>query len=166
MLFDSNGNKTTELSQRHRVNLSAEDDLTSADETWKGVKDCVSKAAPDGMILVHHLDDESILDHGFHLGSSILDKAKVQTNSDNTETKQRYESSGNSSGKTDFWGILVLGKTITRSACYILKTTSVASSFGTITGFCLTKAKCFGPSWHDQMQNSWLLDAEKHQDDR
>ena len=86
MLFDSDGNKTTELSQRHRVNPSAEDDLTSADETWKGMKDCVNKAAPDGMILVHHLDDESILDHGFYLGSSILDKTKVKTSADGTET--------------------------------------------------------------------------------
>eukprot|EP00250_Pteridium_aquilinum_P016773 c23285_g7_i2 orf=182-973(+) len=146
MLFDSKDSSAAVTSQRQRVVDTAD---LSIEEKWKEVKDCVSKASPDGVILVHHLDDEIM--EGCCLQDSMFPDAIRSS-----RNKERCTS-------TDLWGVLVLGKKITSSACYILKTTSVASSFGTCTQFCLTKAKCFGPCWHEQVQTSWLLNTEDNE---
>ncbi|MCO5547610.1 hypothetical protein L7F22_001061 [Adiantum nelumboides] len=148
MLFDFKDSTSGVKSQRQRV---LESENLSIEDNWREVKDSVKNASPDGVILVHHLDDKVMegccmrdeLSTG-RMNGSILEERKG--------TK--------CSKSTNLWGVLVLGKTVAKSACYILKTTSVASSFGTCTQFCLTKAKCFGPSWHDQIQNCWLLSSE------
>lgn len=150
MLFDSKDSSAGVTFQRQRV---AESHNSSIEDKWKEVKDSVSKASPDGVILVHHLDDEAM--EGCCLRDGSFQACMKSSNTEGNRSKK-------CSRGTNLWGVLVLGKCIARSACYILKTTSVASSFGTCTQFCLTKAKCFGPSWHDQVQTNWLLNTESN----
>lgn len=144
LLFDSKDDSTIITAQRQRVPVG---NSTNADEKWKEMKSSVNRASPDGVILVHHLQGNSI---------EVEDELGMQT----TQRDAKDNGIDNRSDGKDLWGILVLGKKIAKSACYILETTSVASPFGTCRSFCLTKAQGFGPSWHDQIQSSWLLKTD------
>ncbi|KAH7285413.1 hypothetical protein KP509_33G027100 [Ceratopteris richardii] len=116
-----------------RSHIVSDRHLVSVDEKWREVRDHIKDASPDGVILVQKLDDEVKDSNG-----------------------RNSENSLNGSQNTNLWGLLVLGRDITNIACYILKTTCVSSSIGTCTQYCLTKAKCFGASCYDQIQNCWL----------
>ena len=59
--------------------------------------------------------------------------------------------------ETSVWGVLVQARGVPANACYLVKTTRVVSSAGMCTRFCLTRAKCFGPSPGYQLRNAWLV---------
>lgn len=144
LLYDSKGRTVRTQTQ------SVPEGKGCAADRWKEMKDSVAETSPDGVILVRHLDEKAVggcwmADFSEELASSPASRLE--------------EEEGNGSG-TDMWGVLVLGRGVAKSACYILETTSVASTYGTCTRFCLTKAKCFGPSWQEQMQRSWLLGSD------
>eukprot|EP00271_Cylindrocystis_brebissonii_P004255 TRINITY_DN15890_c0_g1_i1.p1 TRINITY_DN15890_c0_g1~~TRINITY_DN15890_c0_g1_i1.p1 ORF type:complete len:399 (+),score=27.90 TRINITY_DN15890_c0_g1_i1:297-1493(+) len=61
-----------------------------------------------------------------------------------------------SSSSSDVWGLVVQGRRSSRHVCYILKTTAVHSVGGLCTRFTLTRARCFGPELHQQLENAWL----------
>jgi len=65
--------------------------------------------------------------------------------------------SSDQQGSTAVWGLVIQGRSVGVNACYILKTTQIVSANGYCTSFCLTRAKCFGPTPHIQLTNSWLL---------
>ncbi|KAI5066083.1 hypothetical protein GOP47_0018707 [Adiantum capillus-veneris] len=145
MLVNHEDTSTVTLTQRQRVPIG---DALSADEKWREMKSHLGEASPDAVILV---DD---------LCNSYIEGCNVE---EGLEKQNRGVNLGHKEARIDgthLWGVFLLGKTITESACYILETTSVASSFGMCTRFCLTKAHCFGPSFSDQIQNSWLLKTE------
>lgn len=152
MLFDPADRRSSVTTQRRRVVGS---DDWSVEDKWKEVRDSVTTASPDGVILVHHLGDDDM--QGCCLRDGSFPACMKVKDLESSKMK------GCCSPPTNLWGVLVLGKSVARSACYILKTTSVASSSGTCTQFCLTKAQCFGPAWNDQLQNSWLLNTESNE---
>ncbi|CAM6092791.1 unnamed protein product [Calypogeia fissa] len=121
------------------------EELFEKPEGWKSVKECLLGSAPDGVILVHRLDQEAL---------SECCMNDVQANEE-LPRPSTFLQVGDSS--TDVWGVLVHASTMKDSACYILKTTQVASSTGILTHFCLSRAKCFGPSLRSQLQSTWLL---------
>ncbi|KAI5077734.1 hypothetical protein GOP47_0007558 [Adiantum capillus-veneris] len=57
MLFDSKDSTSGVKSQRQKVKESGN---LSVEDKWREVKDSVKNAAPDGVILVHHLDGEAV----------------------------------------------------------------------------------------------------------
>eukprot|EP00897_Mesotaenium_endlicherianum_P008214 jgi/Mesen1/7420/ME000388S06639 len=136
LVFDSaSGSKKNE---RHQVS----EELFTKPETWTLVKKSVLQSAPDGIILVHKLDGEEVAEC-------------IRSDSEDYEDfDARSETAGSS---TDVWGVVVQAKSSRRHACYILKTTRVASLSGACTKFTLTRARCFGPTLHKQIENSWLL---------
>ncbi|MCO5560338.1 hypothetical protein L7F22_013950 [Adiantum nelumboides] len=146
LLMLVNHEDTSVITLTHRQIVPTGDAL-SADKKWREVKSHLSEASLDAVILVHKLCDGYI--EGYDVKEGL---AKPNANVHGKE--------GRSNG-THLWGVLLLGKAITESACYILETTRVASSFGICTHFCLTKAQSFGPSWSDQIQGSWLLGTER-----
>eukprot|EP00250_Pteridium_aquilinum_P017365 c23593_g1_i1 orf=218-997(+) len=144
LLFDSKDNSTPVTLQRQRVPAGP---FLSADEKWKEMKNHVGRTSPDGVILVHHLHESSLESCTGEDGLAMDAKQRRDASNPGIETRN------NGRG---LWGVLVLGKSIAKSACYILETTSVASPFGTCTHFNLTEAQSFGPSWLGQIQRSWL----------
>ncbi|GBG58935.1 hypothetical protein CBR_g24287 [Chara braunii] len=68
-----------------------------------------------------------------------------------------YQGAGVGSSSTDIWGLVVQGRESKHHACYILRTTRVVGECGTCTRFSVVRAKCFGPSLHTQLENSWLM---------
>ncbi|CAM6129421.1 unnamed protein product [Calypogeia fissa] len=126
--------------ERQRVS----EDLFKKPESWTSVKECLLESAPDGIILVHRLDQEALSECN-----------EVNTSDEELSRPSTSLQAGGSS--TDVWGVLVQGCRTRCNACYILKTTQVASSTGILTHFCLSRAKCFGPSLKSQLQSTWLL---------
>lgn len=121
-------------------------ELFEKSENWQSVKHCLLESAPDGIILVHRLDNQS-------LSECCLNDA----NATDVASRSSPASLDGDGSSTDVWGVLVQGCNTRRNACYLLKTTRVASSTGILTYFCLTRAKCFGPSLRSQLQSTWLL---------
>jgi hypothetical protein len=121
------------------------EELFEKPELWQSVKTCLVDSAPDGIILVHRLDEEALSECCLNNGNSSAKSGREDSS---------LQASGSSS---DVWGVLVHGCKTRCSACYILKTTQVLSSSGTLTHFCLSRAQCFGPSIKSQLQSTWLL---------
>ncbi|GAB4827702.1 hypothetical protein Ancab_034590 [Ancistrocladus abbreviatus] len=88
--------------------------------------------SPEGIILVEELKDEE--------GNS-------------------KEREGQSRESTKAWGVLLVGKGEDGgTACYLLKTNRVGSSFGLFcTHFCLVKVKNFRESTRSHFKNCWLV---------
>ncbi|KAF8387999.1 hypothetical protein HHK36_026665 [Tetracentron sinense] len=108
-------------------------------ESWPliGKRWTEGKSTPDGIILVEELKDEE------NRVGADQDKCNCNNNSHQLHS-------------TKAWGILIQGKGVACSACYILKTCRVHSSLGFCTHFCLVKAKCFGDTTELQLKKSWL----------
>lgn len=97
-------------------------------------------ATPDGVILVEELNNDEEGADG--------ERANCSTSG----------GVGGSIGTTmsRLWGIVIQGRGLNCSACYILKTSRVCSSLGFCTHFCLVRAKCFGKAADLQLRDSWL----------
>ncbi|KAJ7524261.1 hypothetical protein O6H91_18G083800 [Diphasiastrum complanatum] len=116
-------------------------------DLWTIMRDSMLESSPVGLILVQKLDQQCLTKFCLAEHKELMTQPSSPSN-----WKQNDEISS-----TDVWGILVEGRGIVWNACYILKTTRVASSTGICTHFCLTKAKCFGPSLQEQLEKMWLL---------
>ncbi|XP_020576889.1 uncharacterized protein LOC110022347 [Phalaenopsis equestris] len=99
-------------------------------EGWLGIKQRWEQesSVPDGVILVEELD-----------------------------SKEEDEGEGGRGGRSNVrWGVVVQGRGLDCSACYILNTCRVRSSMGFCTHFCLVRAQCFGDPVGVQLKNVWL----------
>ncbi|XP_057830166.2 uncharacterized protein LOC131041183 [Cryptomeria japonica] len=116
-------------------------DFLEGADGWPILRDLLRNALPDGVVLVKKLDGNSVTQYSTAsesgMGNEVKDFGKA--------------------GCTNVWGLLIQGRGVGVNACYILKTTDIISAHGCCTQFCLTKAKCFGPSPHNQFIQSWLL---------
>ncbi|KAH9568727.1 hypothetical protein CY35_03G092200 [Sphagnum magellanicum] len=133
--------ETQNISERPKWQRVSQD-LFQKPELWPELRDSLSEAAPDGVILVHRLDVT---------GCCLMDPTALRNDKG---WKCPLELDGSN---TDVWGVLVQARSAHANACYILKTTRVCSSTGVCTQFCLTRAKCFGPSFAAQLEKVWLL---------
>lgn len=140
-VFDNKGR----LGRTNRQKVSQ--DLFENADYWPGLQLSLSEASPDGIILVQKLDPASPVNSPWvDASSSTDDKGAPPLCPFQAE------------GETCVWGVLVQAKGVNRHACYLLKTTRLCSSFGICaTRYSLTKAKCFGPSQIEQLENAWLL---------
>ncbi|GJP47503.1 hypothetical protein CLOM_g6690 [Closterium sp. NIES-68] len=113
-------------------------------DSWSSVRKTVAGDNPDGLILVHRLDPTDLTRrYGDEMAGVV---------------EQPLAAPGPGSVcQTGVWGLVVLGRSSHRHACFILKTTrcSAASSL-TATRFSITRARCFGPGVHQQLENAWL----------
>lgn len=101
-------------------------------ESWSGIKKRWDQesSVPDGVILVEELDGE-----------------------EGVAAASGEEGDGRCDVK---WGVVIQGRGMDCSACYILNTCKVRSSMGFCTHFCLVRAKCFGDPAGVQLKNVWL----------
>lgn len=118
-------------------------DLFEKPDNWLTIRDSLSEVAPDGIIFVQKLGHET--------KTSCCLGEYFSSEQDVSACPLHSEGSG-----TDIWGVLVQARSVRMNACYLLKTTRVRSSAGVCTRFCLTRAKCFGPSQIAQLENVWL----------
>ncbi|XP_024515982.1 uncharacterized protein LOC112340942 [Selaginella moellendorffii] len=168
-IFDSKGIRT----QRRRVPPSALEHTPS--ECWNYVRESVTTASPDGLILVRKLDEQTsrLVRDARSLSAAgqcpMQDSLCLRRSLDLTRTCGRDKAAGNTQStkdggdgdgdgsSVDVWGVLVQGKGDAGSSCYILETTRAVVPGGTsCTRFCLTRAQCFGPSLQAQMVLMWL----------
>ncbi|KAL2535716.1 uncharacterized protein Fot_17107 [Forsythia ovata] len=70
--------------------------------------------------------------------------------------KEILEINDQSRSSTKAWGILIQGKGINCTACYLLKTSTVRSVAGFCTHFCLVKVDCFVQHADILLQKMWL----------
>ncbi|PKA54632.1 hypothetical protein AXF42_Ash000467 [Apostasia shenzhenica] len=98
---------------------------------------------PDGIILVEDLG----------LDEEAEESVKVVASACNEE-----RDGGGSGGRrcVRTWGLVIQGRGMDCSACYILNTCRVRSSVGYCTHFCLVRAKCFGEPVAVQFKQAWL----------
>lgn len=120
------------------------EDLFAEPSKWSQLKASMLEDRPDGMILVHRLAEGATAE-------TYGDDLEGVSGSSNGSA---YASSG--AGLTDWWGVVVSGRSARRHSCYLLKTTRVGSTGGGCTRFSLTRARCFGAALHQQMEESWL----------
>jgi hypothetical protein len=140
-VFDNKGR----LGRTNRQKVSQ--DLFDNAGYWPGLQLSLSEASPDGIILVQKLDPAS------PVNSPWVDESS-STDGKGAPPLCPFQAEG----ETCVWGVLVQAKGVNRHACYLLKTTRLCSSFGICaTRYSLTKAKCFGPSQIEQLENAWLL---------
>ncbi|KAG0626901.1 hypothetical protein M758_2G160200 [Ceratodon purpureus] len=141
-VFDSKGR----LCSSHRLKISKE--LLKNPDRWTGspLRESLSKVDLDGIILVQKLEPEC--------SSAYCLAEGFQSSNEESETVCRLQGEG---AETNVWGVLVQARGVNANACYLLKTTRVSSSAGICTRYCLTRAKCFGPSYVHQLENAWLL---------
>lgn len=59
-------------------------------------------------------------------------------------------------GDSRRWGVVIEGRGMDFSACFILKTSRVRSSMGYCTHYSLVRAQCFGDPVGVQLLNAWL----------
>ena len=111
-------------------------------DNWSAVKDVVLSHDPETLILVHKIEDEPS-----QTINNIL-------NLDNGVTIA--QGLGLSRASTSIWGLVVLSKAMEGHECYIMKTTRETSAYGWTTRFQVTKAECFSPSVHEQLERAWL----------
>lgn len=136
-VFDSKGR----LDRSHRQKISKEL-LKNSDNWFKSpLRESLSKVDPDAVIMVVMLEPG-------------CPSEAFQSGNEETEKVSRLQTEG---AETNVWGILVQGRGGHVNACYLLETTRVVSSAGIITWYSLTRAKCYGPSYLQQLQNAWLL---------
>eukprot|EP00245_Coleochaete_scutata_P015706 TRINITY_DN711_c0_g1_i2.p1 TRINITY_DN711_c0_g1~~TRINITY_DN711_c0_g1_i2.p1 ORF type:complete len:314 (+),score=46.36 TRINITY_DN711_c0_g1_i2:206-1147(+) len=141
-VFDSESGRG-EIAQRKKV----PEELFEHPESWADVREEVCGLSPDGVILVHRLEWEA-------LGNCYGTEYSGFSHGDSHVGSPGGSFSGQ---RTDVWGLVVQGRHNKRHACYILRTTRIASLDSSCTRFSVTRAKCFGPSLHKQLGNSWLL---------
>lgn len=139
LIYDNQGRLKTE---RQRVSSSGG---AGKSERWNTLKGGLSTAQPDGVVLVQRLDGNASDGH---------DDCLPLSQEQGYQLPQHLRAGSNDG--TDFWGLLFLARTAACSACYVLQTTRVCSSLGICTRFCVTKARCFGPSVDKQIENLWL----------
>jgi hypothetical protein len=141
-VFDSKGR----LGRSHRQKISNELLKNAGHWSESALREALSKADPDGVILVQKLDpgcpSACCLAEAFQLGD------------EESEMVCPLQGEG---AETNVWGVLVQARGVHANACYLLKTTRVSSSAGICTRFCLTRAKCFGHSHVHQLEDAWLL---------
>ncbi|KAL0907330.1 hypothetical protein M5K25_021731 [Dendrobium thyrsiflorum] len=104
-------------------------------ESWLGIKKRWEQesSVPDGLILVEELDAEE---------------------EEEGDVAASNEEGGDRSNVR--WGVVIQGRGMDCSSCYILNTCKVQSSMGFCTHFCLVRAKCFGDPVGVQLKNAWL----------
>jgi hypothetical protein len=121
----------------------------SAGETaeWENIQNQVQAVSPDGVILVQRL--------GVEAAANCYGEEYAETSA--AENCAKIESCPYATvPRTDVWGLVVQGRRNPKHACYILKTTRAVGCSHACTRFSLTRATCFGPSLHKQLENSWL----------
>lgn len=116
-------------------------DMFGKVDSWARIRNSVRDISPDAVILVQKLNQD----------------ISPESEEENVPCNGNGRHSTDQQGRTAVWGLLIQGRGVGVSACYILKTTQIASTFGYCTSFSLTRAKCFGPTPHTQLTNSWLL---------
>ncbi|KAG0475914.1 hypothetical protein HPP92_012354 [Vanilla planifolia] len=109
--------------------------VTTAD-SWPAIKNRWQResSVPDGIILVEEL-------------GSGEDGGVVVEEDEECRCEKR-------------WGVVIQGRGLNTSACYILDTCRVPSAVGFCTHFCLVKAQCFGEPAELQMKKAWLQRGE------
>lgn len=110
-------------------------------DSWAKIRNSLRDISPDAVILVQKLNQD----------------ISPESEEENVLCNGNKRQSSDQQGCTAVWGLLIQGRSIGASACYILKTTQIVSTNGYCTSFCLTRAKCFGPTPLIQLTNSWLL---------
>lgn len=140
-VFDSKGRLGT--SQRQKISQDVFDNA----EYWPPILESLSKAAPDGVILVQKLEP------GCSSTSCLAEAFQWADDEEMVCPLLPYQRAA----ETNVWGVLVQARAVHANACYLLKTTRVPSSAGICTRYCLTRAKCFGPSHFEQLEKAWLL---------
>jgi len=118
-------------------------DMSGKVDSWAKIRNSVRDISPEAVILVQKLNQDISPE-------SELSEENVLCNGNGRHSTDQQ-------GRTAVWGLLIQGRSVGMSACYILKTTQIVSAIGYCTSFCLTRAKCFGPTPHIQLTNSWLL---------
>ncbi|XP_073394756.1 uncharacterized protein [Physcomitrium patens] len=139
-VFDSKGRPGR--SQRQKIPR----DLGKNPDFWPPIREFLSRAAPDGVLLVQKMEP----------GCSPAFCLAREFQSGNHEEIVCPFSPSQGGADTSVWGVLVQARGVHANACYLLKTTQVPSSAGICTRYCLTRAKCFGPSHVEQIENAWL----------
>lgn len=119
--------------------LMLETEATTA-ESWPGIKKRWEQEScfPDGLILVEELGIEE--DKG--------GEAAAAARRNRGEESQR-------------WGVVIEGRGMEYSACYILNTCRVISSMGYLTHYCLLRAQSNGDPISVQVMNAWLQRERK-----
>ena len=108
-------------------------------QNWHSIKrrwDLGGNPTPDGIILVEELKEDE----------------EAAENEDNGINNNNFTQ--RSTNKT--LGLLVQGRGVDCSACYILSTCRVLSSVGACTHFFLVRAKCSGDTADVQLRKAWL----------
>lgn len=138
-VFDSKGGLGR--SQRQKI---PQDVLKNADP-WSPIRESLSKMDPDGVILVQKLEPSGGCSSPT---ACCLAEAFQSANGDEEEDEEERVCPLLQAGgaETNVWGVLVQARGVHTNACYLLKTTRVSSSAGICTRYCLTRAKCCGPS--------------------
>lgn len=126
------------------------EDLFSEPSKWSQLKEPLLADRPDGLILVHRLTEELAVDASREGGG-----VSVEVNG--------MPATSSTGPLTDWWGVVVAAQAARQHRCYVLKTTRVASGAAAggggssgCTRFSITRAQCFGPELHEQMELSWL----------
>lgn len=116
-------------------------DMFGKVDSWAKIRNSLREISPDAVILVQKLNQD----------------ISPESEEENGICHGNARQSSDQQGRTAVWGLLIQGRSVGVSACYILKTTQIVAANGYCTSFCLTRAKCFGPTPHIQFTNSWLL---------
>lgn len=116
-------------------------DMFGKVDSWVNIRNSLRDISPDAVILVQKLNQDTF----------------SESEEENGICHGNASQSSDQQGRTAIWGLLIQGRSVGVSACYVLKTTQIVSANGYCTSFCLTRAKCFGPTPHIQLTNSWLL---------
>lgn len=143
LIFDGEERGQEFVTERKQVDSSDVDNPDS----WPHMRQTVLASDPDAVVLVHRLSEEDL---SKRYGDSV--EGELPAESRVGHPRDGFSPSSNN----NTWGLVVLGRTSRRHACYILQTTRVFSPAGAATHFSFTKAKCFGPSLHQQIEQSWL----------
>eukprot|EP00253_Pinus_taeda_P005637 PITA_05637 len=107
-------------------------DMFGKVDSWAKIRNSLRDISLDAVILVQKLNQD----------------ISPESEEENVPCNGNGRHSTDQQGRTTVWGLLIQGRGVGVSACYILKTTQIASTFGYCTNFCSTRAKCFGPTPH------------------
>eukprot|EP01018_Ginkgo_biloba_P036650 Gb_18341 [translate_table: standard] len=127
-VFDRNSSSVR--LKRQRVS----EDMFQRADSWRMIRNCLRDISPDGVIFVQRLNQDSLCRY-----CAVQSPESGEPLSCNGKERQGLDEQG----CTDTWGLIIQGRSIGVSACYLLKTTQIVSGNGFCTQFCLTRAKCF-----------------------
>nr|XP_024393546.1 uncharacterized protein LOC112290933 [Physcomitrium patens] len=132
-VFDSKGRPGR--SQRQKIPR----DLGKNPDFWPPIREFLSRAAPDGVLLVQKMEP----------GCSPAFCLAREFQSGNHEEIVCPFSPSQGGADTSVWGVLVQARGVHANACYLLKTTQVPSSAGICTSATrrLHLSKSFLPNW-------------------